>query len=57
MVTPLHLLLVASRKIDLLPSGLVSVDGWINLKMNPSDAATIASFRPSIEALIIRAAR
>lgn len=57
MVTPLHLLLVASRKIDLLPSGIISVDNWVNLRMNPKDAAAIAVIRHSIEALIIRAAR
>lgn len=55
MVSPVHLLLLASRKIELLPSGVVRVDNWINLKMNPADAAKIAALRPAIESLIIRA--
>jgi ATP-dependent RNA helicase A len=49
--------LLASRKIELLPSGVVRLDNWINLNMNPVDAATIAALRPALESLVIRASR
>ena len=35
MVSPLHLMLFASRKIDLLSTGVVRVDNWINLNIDP----------------------
>ena len=44
-----------SRKIELLPTGVVRVDNWINLNMDPKVAAAIAAFRPAIESLVIRA--
>ena len=55
MVSPIHLMLFASRKIELLPDGVVRVDNWINLQMDPRVAATVAAFRPVIENLVIRA--
>jgi hypothetical protein len=55
-VTPLHLMLFASRKIELLPSGLVHLDNWITLEVEPRAAAAIAALRPSLEALVIRCA-
>ena len=48
-------MLFACRKIELLPTGVVRVDNWINLNMDPGMAAKIAAFRPAIENLIIRA--
>lgn len=55
MVTPIHLMLFASRRIDLLPEGGIRVDNWINLNMQPRQAALIAALRPAVENLIIRA--
>jgi hypothetical protein len=55
-VTPLHLMLFASRKIELLPSGLVRLDNWITLEVEPRAAAAVAALRPSLEALVIRCA-
>ncbi len=55
-VTPLHLMLFASRKIELLPSDLVRLDNWITLELDPRAAAAIAALRPSLEALVSRCA-
>ena len=44
MVSPLHLILMASRKIELLPTGIVRLDNWINLQMDPQVAASIGKF-------------
>ena len=55
-VTPMHLMLFASRKIELLPSGLVRLDNWINLELDPRAAAAVAALRPSLEALVSRCA-
>lgn len=32
--------------------GLVRLDNWINFKMNPNQAVTIAALRPVLEKLI-----
>ncbi len=56
MVTPLHLVLFASRKIELLPQGMVRLDNWITLNMDARAAAAITALRPSLEALVIRCA-
>ena len=56
MVTPLHLMVFASRKIDLLPSGVVRLDNWINLAMPARQAALVAALRPAMETLVMRAA-
>jgi len=56
MVSPLHLLLFASRKIDLLPSGVVRLDNWINLKMDPVQASLVTALRPALETLVASAA-
>jgi ATP-dependent RNA helicase A len=35
--------------------GIVRVDNWINLQMDPEVAASIVALRPALEALVIRA--
>lgn len=54
MVQPLQLLLFAGRHVT-LSDGLVVMDGWINLKMDPQVAAKILALRPALEAMIVRA--
>jgi len=49
-------MLFASRKIELLPSGLIRLDNWISLTLDPRAAAAVAALRPSLEALVIRCA-
>lgn len=54
MVTPIHLLLFGSRKVDWV-DGVVRLDNWINLDMDPEVAAQIVALRPSLESLVVRA--
>uniref|UniRef100_T1JBZ2 RNA helicase n=1 Tax=Strigamia maritima TaxID=126957 RepID=T1JBZ2_STRMM len=54
MVTPIHLLLFGSRKVEYV-NGIVKLDNWINLKMPVESAARTVAIRPAIEALIVRA--
>uniref|UniRef100_A0A023F369 RNA helicase n=2 Tax=Triatoma infestans TaxID=30076 RepID=A0A023F369_TRIIF len=54
MVTPLHLLLFGSRKVELV-NNCVRLDNWVNLEMDPQIAAAILSLRPVLESLVIRA--
>lgn len=56
MVTPLHLLLFGSRKVDWV-DGVVRLDNWINLDMDPEVAAMIVALRPALESLVIRASQ
>ncbi|XP_054273843.1 ATP-dependent RNA helicase A-like isoform X1 [Macrosteles quadrilineatus] len=56
MVTPIHLLLFGSRKVDYL-EGVIRLDGWINLKMDPRVAAAIVALRPAMESLVVRASK
>ena len=57
MVTPIHLILFASRKVDLLSSGIVRLDNWINLNMSPRQASLVAALRPAIEQLVVKASQ
>lgn len=54
MVTPIHLLLFGSRKVEYV-DGIVRLDNWINLAMDPHIACQIVSLRPALESLVIRA--
>lgn len=53
MVTPIHLLLFGSRKVDWI-DGVVRLDNWINLKMDPQVASEIVALRPALESLVVR---
>nr|XP_023019376.1 dosage compensation regulator isoform X1 [Leptinotarsa decemlineata] len=56
MVTPLHLLLFGSRKVDWV-DGVVRLDNWINLDMDPQVASMVVALRPALESLVIRASK
>ncbi|KAF5278987.1 hypothetical protein FQA39_LY05665 [Lamprigera yunnana] len=56
MVTPLHLLLFGSRKVELVDN-VVRLDNWINLDMDPKIASQIVALRPALESLVVRAAK
>lgn len=56
MVTPIHLLLFGSRRVDWVDR-VVRLDNWINLEMNPNIAAKIVALRPSLESLVVRASK
>ncbi len=42
-------------QVDLLPSGVVRLDNWINVKMPAAQAALICALRPAVEAAVTRA--
>ncbi|XP_049811286.1 dosage compensation regulator isoform X1 [Schistocerca nitens] len=56
MVTPIHLLLFGSRKVEFVEN-IIRLDNWINLKIKPEIAAAIVALRPALEALVVRAAK
>ena len=56
MVSPIHLLLFGSRKVEYV-DGIVRLDNWINLDISPKVAAAIVALRPALESLVIRAAK
>lgn len=56
MVSPIHLLLFGSRKVDYV-DGMIRLDNWINLDMNPQHAAAIVALRPALESLVVRASK
>ncbi|XP_031346479.1 dosage compensation regulator isoform X1 [Photinus pyralis] len=56
MVSPLHLLLFGSRKVEWV-DGVVRLDNWINLGLDPYVASKILALRPALESLVIRAAK
>ena len=56
MVTPIHLLLFGSRKVEFVDN-MVRLDSWINLSMKPHVAAALVALRPVLESLVIRASR
>lgn len=53
MISPLHLLLFASRKVEAIDRETVRLDGWLNYRMDPYHASLICALRPAIENLII----
>ncbi|XP_014482341.1 PREDICTED: dosage compensation regulator isoform X2 [Dinoponera quadriceps] len=56
MVSPIHLLLFGSRKVEYV-DGVIRLDNWINLDMNPEHAAAIVALRPVLESLVVRASK
>ncbi|XP_001604965.2 dosage compensation regulator isoform X1 [Nasonia vitripennis] len=56
MVSPLHLLLFGSRKVEYVDN-LIKLDNWINLDMDPEHAAAIVALRPALESLVVKAAK
>ncbi|XP_043511200.1 dosage compensation regulator isoform X1 [Frieseomelitta varia] len=56
MVSPIHLLLFGSRKVEYVDK-IVKLDNWINLDMDPVHAAAIVALRPALESLVVKAAK
>ncbi|XP_037938859.1 dosage compensation regulator isoform X2 [Teleopsis dalmanni] len=52
MVSPLHLFLFGSRKIDYVSNNVVRLDNWLNFEINPQYAAMLAALKPAIEDLV-----
>ncbi|XP_055688830.1 dosage compensation regulator isoform X2 [Lutzomyia longipalpis] len=55
MISPIHILLFASRKIDMVDEKIVRVDNWLNFEMDPKQASLICALRPVIESLVVKA--
>ncbi|XP_049880517.1 dosage compensation regulator isoform X2 [Pectinophora gossypiella] len=55
MVTPLHLLLFGSNKVEWVDN-VIRLDNWLNFDMSPRVAAMITALRPAIEEIVKRAA-
>uniref|UniRef100_A0A182M585 RNA helicase n=1 Tax=Anopheles culicifacies TaxID=139723 RepID=A0A182M585_9DIPT len=53
MVTPIHLLLFGCKKVEWCNES-VRIDNWINLKMDPYDAAMILALRPCLQDLLVQ---
>ncbi|XP_043277382.1 dosage compensation regulator isoform X2 [Venturia canescens] len=56
MVSPIHLLLFGSRKVEYI-DGVIRLDNWVNLDMKAEHAAAIVALRPALESLVVRAAK
>ncbi|XP_025017864.1 dosage compensation regulator-like isoform X2 [Tetranychus urticae] len=54
MVTPIHLILFGCKRIEVRSDGLVQLDRWMDLEMDPEVAASIAALRPGLENLILK---
>jgi len=53
MVSPIHLLLFGSKRVDVTPDLFVQLDKWIDFKMDLNMAAAIVALRPAVEHLIM----
>ena len=56
MVSPIHLMLFACRKMELMPDLKVRLDGWLSLSISPRVAALVAALRPGLECLVVSCA-
>ena len=52
MVTAIHLMLFGCKKIDFV-EGVVRLDNWINLEMDPLEAATICALRKVLDDILL----
>lgn len=53
MVSPIHLLLFGSRKVEMIDKKTVRLDNWLNYEMDPYEASLITALRPALENLIV----
>ncbi|KAH6948861.1 hypothetical protein HPB50_026612 [Hyalomma asiaticum] len=51
MISAVHILLFGCKRVELV-NGVVQVDGWINLKMDPQVAANVVSLQVAVENVI-----
>lgn len=52
MVTAIHLILFGCKKIEFV-EGVVRLDNWINLEMDPVEAATICALRKVLDDILL----
>lgn len=53
MVSPIHLLLFGSKRVDRIDANTVRLDNWLMLKMDPYQAARLVALRPAIDDLVL----
>ncbi|KAI6239384.1 RNA helicase [Aphelenchoides fujianensis] len=53
-ISPLHLLLFGSRRVECVGPSTVRLDDMIVLEMSPVEAAHLCALRPCLESLIVR---
>ncbi|KAL3218658.1 hypothetical protein MRX96_031468 [Rhipicephalus microplus] len=51
LIAPTHILLFGCKRVELV-NGVVQVDGWINLKMDPQVAANIVALQVAVDNVI-----
>lgn len=56
MVSPIHLLLFGSKRVDRVDANTVRLDNWLLLKMDPFQAARVVALRPAIDDLVLETA-
>lgn len=54
MVSPIHLLLFGSKKVDLVQNQ-IRLDHWLNFEMDPYQASLVCALRPVLADLIVQA--
>jgi ATP-dependent RNA helicase A len=52
MVSPIHLLLFGSKKVDYV-EGMVRLDNWLNFEMDPNDAAIICALKNVLDEILL----
>ena len=53
MVSPIHLLLFGSKKVDMIDNKTVRLDNWLNFEMDPYQASLVTAIRPALEQLVV----
>lgn len=56
MVSPLNLMIFGCKKVEYV-EGLVKLDNWICLEMNPNDASVVCGLRRALEEILVEAVR
>lgn len=56
MVSPIHLLLFGSKRVDRVDANTVRLDNWLVLQMDPFEAARLVALRPAIDDLVLETA-
>lgn len=56
MISPVHLLLFGSRKVELIGPNLINLDNWIKFEMDGHQARLICALREFIDQIVVKAA-
>lgn len=53
MVSPIHLLLFGSKRVDRVDMNTVRLDNWLLLQMDPYQASRVVALRPAIDEMVL----